>query len=401
MFLKFILKAIFALEDKRMRKFKWLIGGIFLSISATGQPLQAGAYSTESYFPRLKDKRIAVVANHTSMVNGVHLVDSLLSAGFKVVKIFCPEHGFRGQAEAGEHVSSEMDSRTGLPIVSLYGKHYKPTFNDLRGVDILVFDIQDVGVRCYTYLSTLHYVMEACAENHIPVIVLDRPNPNGFYVDGPVLEMRYRSFVGLHPVPLVYGMTIGEYAMMVNGEGWLRKGVKCELTVIPCKGYRHQLKFVIDVSPSPNLRNMQAIYLYPSLVLFEGTAISVGRGTDSPFTCFGHPALDSGNFTFVPRKNGGKVPPLYVDTLCIGYNLADYKFSDTGSYFTLQWVLLAYKHFPDKSKFFNRFFGYLAGTDQLKKQIEQGCDESIIRESWRKDLERFKAIRKKYLLYAD
>ncbi|MGC8803588.1 MAG: exo-beta-N-acetylmuramidase NamZ family protein, partial [Bacteroidales bacterium] len=370
-------------------------------IGVYGQTPQPGAYDTKSYFPLLTGKRIGIVANHSSTIQQVHLVDTLLASGFKVSKIFCPEHGFRGQAEAGEHVSNEFDTRTGLPIISLYGRHYKPTPADLKGIDLMIFDLQDVGVRCYTYLSTLHYVMEACAENRIPLILLDRPNPNGFYIDGPVLELRYRSFVGMHPVPLVYGMTIGEYAKMVNGEGWLKKGLQCQLSVIPCKGYRHSAKVSLDIAPSPNLRSMQAIYLYPSLVLFEGTSISVGRGTASPFTCFGHPALDSGDYRFVPLKNIGMLAPPYADSVCIGFNLEHYNFPDTGSYLTLQWIILAYKHFHNKDKFFNRFFNYLAGTDRLKKQIEQGMPEAKIRQSWQNDIENFKVLRSKYLLYPD
>lgn len=376
-----------------------ILGYLISYTGAACQIPQPGSYNTQAYFAYLAGKRIGVVANHTSTIRQVHLVDTLLASGFKVVKIFCPEHGFRGLSDAGEHVGNETDIKTGLPIISLYGRHYKPTPSDMKGLDLMIFDLQDVGVRCYTYLSTLHYVMESCAEHHIPLIVLDRPNPNGFYIDGPMLESRYRSFVGMHPVPLVYGMTIGEYALMINGEGWLRKGLQCQLTVIPCSGYQHTMKFALDVAPSPNLRSMQAIYLYPSLVLFEGTAISVGRGSSSPFTCFGHPALDSGNFEFTPKRGTGKLSPLYADTLCKGFYLENYSFNDNESYFTLQWLGLAYKHFPDKNKFFNRFFPYLAGNDKLKKQIEQGISEAEIRQSWQKDLENFKMIRQKYLLY--
>ncbi|MCX7986996.1 MAG: DUF1343 domain-containing protein [Bacteroidales bacterium] len=365
------------------------------------QNILPGIYQTELYFPMLSGKKIAVVTNHSSTIKNTHLVDTLLSRGLKVNKIFCPEHGFRGQAEAGEHILSETDSKTGLPIISLYGKHYKPTPNDLKEVEVMVFDLQDVGVRCYTYLSTLHYVMEACAENKIPLIVLDRPNPNGFYIDGPMLEPRYRSFVGLHPVPLVYGMTIGEYAQMINGEGWLRKNIKCNLNVIPCLQYSHHQKIKLEIAPSPNLRTMQAIYLYPSLVLFEGTVISVGRGTPSPFTCFGHPLLDSGNFNFIPKKRIGSPAPLYADTLCIGFNLENYTFPTPENFFTIQWLLLAYNHFPEKSRFFNKFFNYLAGTDKLKKQIEEGKNEDEIRQSWREDIEKFKKIREKYLIYPE
>lgn len=370
-------------------------------VSVYGHCPQPGAYDTKSYFPLLTGKRIGLVANHSSTIHQVHLVDTLLASGFKVSKIFCPEHGFRGQAEAGEHVSNELDTRTGLPVISLYGRHYKPTPADLKGIDLMIFDLQDVGVRCYTYLSTLHYVMEACAEHGVPLILLDRPNPNGFYIDGPVLESRYRSFVGMHPVPLVYGMTIGEYAKMINGEGWLREGLQCQLIVVPCKGYQHHVKVSLDIAPSPNLRSMQAIYLYPSLVLFEGTCISVGRGTASPFTCFGHPDLDSGDYHFVPLKNPGMLSPPFADTICVGFSLEHYHFPDTGSYFTLQWIIQAYKHFPNKNKFFNRFFTYLAGTEILRKQIEQGVSEAEIRQSWQNDIENFKILRRKYLLYPE
>lgn len=382
-----------------MKRIFQLVITLLCSVLVYSETPWPGAYDTQKYFPSLTGKRIGVVANHSSTIHQVHLVDTLLSAGFRVVKIFCPEHGFRGQAEAGEHVNSEIDVKTKLPIISLYGKHYKPTPADLKGIDVMILDLQDVGVRCYTYLSTLHYVMEACAEYKIPLILLDRPNPNGFYIDGPVLETRYRSFVGLHPVPLVYGMTIGEYAQMINGEGWLKNGIQCQLTIIPCREYHHQMKFTLDIAPSPNLRSMKAIYLYPSLVLFEGTPISVGRGTPEPFTCFGHPALDSGDFRFVPVKNSGNILPLYADTVCIGFNLENYTFPESDSYFTLQWIILAYNHFPNKASFFNRFFNYLAGNEKLRKQIEHGLSESEIRQSWQTDLEHFKKLRSRYLIY--
>ncbi len=373
---------------------------LFISTSwCKAQEIIPGSYSTDVYFPLLKNKRVAIVANHTSLIKATHLVDTLLSSGINVKKIFSPEHGFRGIAEAGEKVKNEKDYRTGLPIISLYGKHFKPTTSDLHGIDIVLFDIQDVGVRCYTYLSTLHYVMEACAENNIPIIILDRPNPNGFYIDGPVLEKRFKSFVGLHPVPLVYGMTIGEYARMINGEGWLRNSVLCDLTVIPCQGYRHSFKYIPEIPPSPNLRNIKAIYLYPSLVMFEGTVISVGRGTEQPFTCYGHPELTKGDFLFTPRKTGNQ-DPLYRDTLCIGFNLANYNFpQNTQSYFTLKWLKEAYESYHNKKNFFNRFFNYLVGNEILKKQIEQNLSEEEIRETWEGDIKKFTEIRAKYLLY--
>jgi uncharacterized protein YbbC (DUF1343 family) len=372
---------------------------IFFTFSVRGSNILAGIYHTDAYFPSLTGKRVAIVANHTSIIGNTHLVDTLLSKGIRVVKIFSPEHGFRGIAEAGENIRNETDKRTGLKIISLYGKHYKPTSSDLHDIDIMLFDIQDVGVRCYTYLSTLHYVMEACAENNISLIVLDRPNPNGFYIDGPVLETKYRSFVGLHPVPLVYGMTIGEYALMINGESWLRNGIRCNLQVITCTNYSHSQKVSLNVRPSPNLWNMQSIYLYPSLTLFEGTSISVGRGTELPFCCFGHPLLDTGNFLFTPKAANRNNAIPYVDTVCRGFNLLNYTLPDTGNLFTLKWLIMAYQHFPLKNKFFNSFFYNLSGTETLRKQIEAGLSETEIRKSWQQNLDSFKKIRKKYLLY--
>jgi len=366
--------------------------------------ITVGAERTSEYFPLIKGKNVALVANHTSLINGVHLVDTLLSAGFKVVKVFSPEHGFRGNADAGQEIDSKIDLVTGLPIISLYGKNKKPQAADLAGVDLMIFDIQDVGARFYTYISTMTYVMEACAENRIPVIILDRPNPNGFNVDGPVLESEFKSFVGLHPVPIVHGMTVGEYAQMVNGEGWLENGVKCELSVIPVENYTHSDFYELPVKPSPNLPNKNAIFLYPSLCLFEGTIISVGRGTDYPFQVIGHPDFVLGSYLFTPRSIPGMASkPKYEGQLCNGQNLTGFAESmfQQPRQLHLFWLIEYYKILKDKGNFFDNYFEKLAGTAQLRKQIEEGWSEAKIRESWQPGLEKFKQIRKKYLLYPD
>ncbi|MCO5276346.1 MAG: DUF1343 domain-containing protein [Flavobacteriales bacterium] len=363
--------------------------------------VQTGAQRTGLYLPLLAGKKVAVVTNQTGMIGGVHLVDSLLASGVNVAKVFAPEHGFRGEASAGEHVADERDKRTGLPVVSLYGKDKKPSPAQLAAVDILLFDIQDVGVRFYTYISTLHYVMEAAAEQGKQVIVLDRPNPNGFYVDGPVLDTAFRSFVGMHPVPLVHGLTIGEYAQMINGQGWLKGGAQCDLTVIPCTGYDHATFYALPVRPSPNLPNMSAVYLYPSLGFFEGTSVSVGRGTDKPFQCIGFPGCTLGDYTFTPRPLPGAKDPPYRDRLCRGLDLSTF-----GEFYTradpridLQWLIGMYNVSPDKAKFFNAFFNKLAGNASLRQAVEQGRTEEEIRATWQQDLEAFKEMRKPYLLY--
>ena len=362
-----------------------------------------GAERIAFHLPRLKGKRVALVTNQTGQVAGVPLLDTLLALKVDVVKVFAPEHGFRGNADAGEHVASGVDKLTGLPVVSLYGKHKKPTAQDLQDVDLLVFDIQDVGVRFYTYTGTLHYVMEACAELGKPLMVFDRPNPNGFYVDGPVLDTAHRSFVGMHPVPLVHGMTIGEYAGMINGEGWLKGGVRCDLTVIPCIGYDHAVFYELPVRPSPNLPNMAAVYLYPSLGLFEGTIVSVGRGTDRPFQCIGYPGAGLGGFTFTPRSVPGAKDPPYKDKLCTGMDLAEY-----GRFFTrlepqlhLHWLIGFHQACADRATFFTAFFDKLAGGTALRTAIQAGQDEAHIRASWKPGLDAFKRIRAKYLLYDD
>ncbi|MBQ1819800.1 MAG: DUF1343 domain-containing protein [Bacteroidales bacterium] len=372
--------------------------------AASETALRTGAECTEHYLPLLEGKRVAVCGNQTSVVAKTHLVDTLLSRKVNVVKLFCPEHGFRGQAEAGATIASGKDPLTGLPVVSLYGKNKKPTAEQLQGVDVVLFDLQDVGCRFYTYISTLHYVMEAAAENGVKVIVLDRPNPNGFYVDGPVLEPQYKSFVGMHPVPIVYGMTIGEYARMINGEKWLANGVQCDLTVIKLEGYTHETRYALPVAPSPNLQTAEAIYLYPSLCLFEGTNVSVGRGTDQPFEMYGAPGMQSGDYRFTPRAIPGvSENPPFKGQECRGYLLHDIAAENLNNpgRLNLSYLLTAYRNCVDQSSFFlkNNFFDKLAGTDQLRKQLVVGASEEEIRASWEPDLEKFRHIREQYLLY--
>ncbi len=372
--------------------------------AASETALRTGAECMERYLPLLEGKRVAVCGNQTSVVGKTHLVDTLLSRKVNVVKLFCPEHGFRGQAEAGATIASGKDPLTGLPVVSLYGKNKKPTAEQLQGVDVVLFDLQDVGCRFYTYISTLHYVMEAAAENGVKVIVLDRPNPNGFYVDGPVLEPQYKSFVGMHPVPIVYGMTIGEYARMINGEKWLANGVQCDLTVIKIEGYTHETRYVLPVAPSPNLQTAEAIYLYPSLCLFEGANVSVGRGTDQPFEMYGAPGMQSGDYRFTPRAIPGvSENPPFKGLECRGYLLHDIAAENLNNpgRLNLSYLLTAYRNCVDQSSFFlkNNFFDKLAGTDQLRKQLVVGASEEEIRASWEPDLEKFRHIREQYLLY--
>ncbi|HPS27747.1 MAG TPA: DUF1343 domain-containing protein [Bacteroidales bacterium] len=366
--------------------------------------IRVGAERTEVYFPWLKDKRIAVVANQTSLIKNVHLVDSLVHAGFDVKKVLCPEHGFRGDAEAGETVGNTVDKKTRLPVISLYGANKKPKATDLADVDIVIFDLQDVGVRFYTYISTMHYVMEACAENNKLFVVLDRPNPNGYYVDGPVLEKEFTSFVGMHPIPIVHGMTLAEYALMINGEKWLKDSVQCAVKYVLVDNYRHSDFYQLPVKPSPNLPSMESIYLYPSFCLFEGTCISVGRGTERPFEIIGNPLLDSTGFSFTPRSIPGmaKNPP-HEGKLCHGYDFHSYANNFIKGYGKLYLfpLLETYKMLKDKTEYFNSFFNSLTGTAKLKQQIINNVSEEQIRQSWQKDLEKFKKIRKKYLLYPD
>ena len=358
-----------------------------------------GALDTENYFRLLADQRVGVVANQTSVVGDTHLVDTLVAAGIDIRKIFTPEHGFRGANDAGAKVNDGKDEKTGISIVSLYGKTKKPTPEMLRDIDVMLFDLQDVGVRFYTYISTLTYVMEACAENDIPLIVLDRPNPNGFYIDGPVLKQENSSFVGLHAVPVVYGMTIGEYAQMVNGEGWMKDKVHCELTVVIIAGYDRNAIYELPVKPSPNLPCWEAIYLYPSLCFFEGTIVSVGRGTDMPFQVFGHPDM-RGEFSFTPQSKDGASKPLLEGQRCRGMNLTDFAhgYAEETPILHLEWLIEAYQQLKDKT-FFNNYFRLLSGDGQLQRDIQNGRSVDEIRASWKKDIEDFKKIREKYLIY--
>lgn len=359
--------------------------------------IQTGADNFEAYIPVLKGKKTGVVTNQTGILsNKTHLVDFLLEEKIQVSKIFAPEHGFRGTADAGEHIVDGKDTKTGLPIISLYGDNKKPKPEQLSGIDMMVFDIQDVGARFYTYISTLHYIMEACAENSIPLLILDRPNPNGSIVDGPILEKENTSFVGMHQIPLLHGITIGEYAQMINGEKWLKNGVQCKLTVIPCLNYKREMGYSLPVKPSPNLPNDQAINLYASLCLFEGTNVSVGRGTEMQFQIYGSPFLPKSDFSFTPIPNFGAKEPLYKNQLCYGENLTKI---EKVNKLELKWLIKAYNTTSDKSKFFNDFFTKLAGTKKLREQIEKGISEEEIRKSWEKGLTDFKEMRKKYLIY--
>jgi len=356
-----------------------------------------------AYLPLLYGKRVALVANHTAVVQGEHLADFLLSNKIDLKKVFAPEHGFRGLASAGESIKDGRDAKTNLPLISLYGNNKKPSASQLADVDVIVFDIQDVGARFYTYISTMAYVMEAAAEQKKKVIILDRPNPNGYFVDGPVLELKHRSFVGMHQVPIVHGMTVGEYAQMLNGEGWLRGAIQCDLEVITCQNYDHAMHYDLPIKPSPNLPNANAISLYPSLCLFEGTTVSVGRGTAFPFQIMGAPWFNEFNTEFTPVDFEGAQNPKYEGQLCKGFILSDFAehyLIGLGELY-LYWLTETYKMAPQKSEFFTSFFTLLAGTEKLQAQIEAGKNPVEIRESWQADLQVFKQIRRKYLLYAD
>jgi len=367
--------------------------------------LRTGADQTELYVNYLKNKNIGMVINQTSVIgkNQVSSVDSLVKLGIRVKKIFGPEHGFRGTASNGATVDDAVDPQTGIPAISLYGKHYKPTPADLEGLNLVIFDIQDVGTRFYTYLSTLHYVMEACAENNVELMILDRPNPNGFYVDGPMLDTAYRSFVGLDELPIVHGLTIAEYAQMINGEGWLKNHVKCKLKIIKVAGYTHDTPYTLPINPSPNLNTPRSILLYPSICLFEGTTLSLGRGTLVPFQILGHPLLKGQfRFAFTPLSIPGmSEDPPQKDKLCYGIDLRGYDVNKfrTSKKIDILWLKKLYDAFPDKEHFFNAYFTKLAGTTDLRKQIEAGKSEEAIRNSWEPALSRYKEMRKKYLLY--
>lgn len=366
--------------------------------SETNPPaIKTGADNYEKYLPLLKNEKIGIVTNQTGILSDkTHLVDFLLEKKIAVQTIFAPEHGFRGTADAGEHIVDGKDPKTGLSIISLYGDNKKPKPEQLAGIDIMIFDLQDVGARFYTYISSLHYVMEACAENNVPLIILDRPNPNGSIVDGPLLEKEFTSFVGMHPIPLLHGMTIGEYAQMVNGQKWLKNDAQCKLTVIPCVNYKRTMPYSLLVKPSPNLPNDQSINLYASLCLFEGTNVSMGRGTEKQFQIYGSPYLTKTNFSFTPKPNFGAKDPLYNGKECFGEDLTSYP---KLTQLELKWLIKAYQNTSDKTKFFNVFFTKLAGTKKLQQQIESGVSEKDIRAGWKKDLEAFLIMRKPYLLY--
>ncbi|MHA8066933.1 exo-beta-N-acetylmuramidase NamZ family protein [Aquirufa sp. ROCK2-A2] len=358
-----------------------------------------GSYQMNLYLPKLAGKNIALVVNHTSVINGVHLADTLLSRGVQIKKYFAPEHGFRGNADAGAHINNEVDQKTGLPIISLYGKHKKPTAEDLAGIDLVIFDIQDVGTRFYTYISTLQYVLEACAENNVPLMILDRGNPNGKFIDGPVLDRKFISFVGINPIPLLHGCTIGELANMFNGEKWLNNGVNCQLTVIPVKNYRHSDPVHISIAPSPNLPNDQAIALYPSLCLFEGTNVSVGRGTDKQFQVVGTNMSGLGDFQFTPVPKPGAMDPPLKNQVCYGFDLSTIDVRNVG--LSLQYLFYFFEKSGKSESFFTSasFFDKLAGTDQLRIQMLTGKTEQEIRDSWKDDLAKYKKMRKQYLIY--
>lgn len=415
-------------EISSMIKIKYCCLAVLLNcFPAAAQPANntsviTGAERMNVYLPMLKGKAVAVFANQTSMVKNTHLVDTLISSGINVVKIFGPEHGFRGDADAGEHVSDAKDKKTGLPVISLYGNHKKPTAEDFKGVDVLIFDIQDVGVRFYTFISSLQYYLEAALESHKPLLILDRPNPNGFYVDGPVLDMNFKSFVGMQPIPIVYGMTIGEYALFLTGENLLSKEANAinaynitteptvdtpfHIQVIKCKNYDHKTKYELPVMPSPNLKSMQSIYLYPSTCFFEGTVFSEGRGTDKPFQVFGHPALPNTLYSFTPKPNAGAKNSKCFYQQCYGWNLGgtnEEVLKKIDGRIQLKYFIEAYKLFPGKDSFFlkTNFINKLAGTDLFMQQIKDGKPEDEIRKSWEPGLKAFKEKRKKYLLYDD
>lgn len=368
-------------------------------VTVEEQIIEVGAQKIPELLSLIGERKVGIVGNQSSILGDIHLVDTLLSSHVKIVSVFSPEHGFRGKADAGEHVKNNVDQKTGLNIVSLYGSNKKPTKEQLQNIEVLIFDIQDVGVRFYTYISTLHYVMEAAAENDIDIIVLDRPNPNGHYLDGPVLDMKFTSFVGMHPIPIVHGLTIGEYAQMINGEKWMKNGVQCDLKVLSCSNYTHETPYSLPVPPSPNLRSDVSIQLYPSLCLLEATTVTVGRGTDGPFERYGHPDFVKTDFSFTPKSGPGSKNPKHKNVLCNGFNLNSKKYERMDqldlSFLITSNTMLNGKLFIDRSKFFN----LLAGNDTLLKQLTSGMSEDEIRATWQDDLSAFKMIREKYLLY--
>lgn len=371
-------------------------------INSSGTPvpspdIKVGASRLDLLLPKIQNKNVALVVNYTATVGVTHLADTLSSAGVNIRKIMAPEHGFRGNAANGEHVKDGFDTKTNLPVISLYGKDRKPTAKQLSDIDVVIYDIQDVGVRFFTYIGTLHYVMEACAENNKKLIVLDRPNPNSGYVDGPVLSLDQKSFVGMHPVPVVHNMTVGEFAQMINGEGWLNGAQKCDLEIIPLKNWTHNDKYSLPLRPSPNLPNDQAVRLYPSICLFEGTVLSLGRGTEFPFQVIGHPTLKNFPFQFTPVTIVGvAMNPPQENKICYGLDLREVPIPEKVD---LHYLLDMYKAFPDKENFFNSFFERLAGNTTLCQQIKEGLTEDQIRATWQQDLMKYKEMRKKYLLY--
>jgi uncharacterized protein YbbC (DUF1343 family) len=374
--------------------------GLSPACTAQQSPLP-GANQIELYRHLIEGKSVAIVANQTSVIGNTYLVDTLHSLGINIKKIFAPEHGFRDLADAGETIEDGKDIQTGIPVISLYGKNLKPTSEELAGIDVMIFDIQDVGARFYTYISTLHYVLESCAENHVKCLVLDRPNPNGFYFDGNILDTAYRSFVGMDPVPVVHGMTVGEYAGMLNGEGYLKNGIQCDLEVIKCRNYTHHILYELPVKPSPNLPNQTSVYLYPSLCFFEGTAISLGRGTSFPFQVFGSPDLPDRGFSFTPESVAGAKNPLLLGIKCFGTDLREavkMKLVPKPE-LNLNWLIGAYNDYPHKDKFFNSYFDVLAGGPLLREQIQKGMTSKQIHETWKEGLEKFGKMREKYLLY--
>jgi uncharacterized protein YbbC (DUF1343 family) len=373
-----------------------------VTAKATGLewPIVVGAERLSAYLPLLQNKRVALLINQTSLVYNKLLLDTLRGSGVQVVKIFVPEHGFRGTADAGAHIKNDIDAQTGLPVISLYGKNKKPSAEQMKDIDVLVYDLQDVGVRFYTYISTLEYAMDACIDNKKELLILDRPNPNRHIIDGPVLDTSLRSFVGMQTVPILYGMTVGEYAQMLVGEQWIKNAKALQYKVIPCLAYDQlavRIKYILPVPPSPNLKNSNAIRLYPGLCFFEGTVVSVGRGTDKPFEQWGHPDYQGKlNHTFTPKSTVGATKPLLENQICYGIKL-----DNAPENLDISQLLKAYQLSPQKDAFFNSFFEKLAGTRVLRQQIIKGKSEAEIRASWQPELEQFKKIRKKYLLYQD
>lgn len=369
---------------------------------AAGARIVVGAEQTDRYLPMLEGKKVGVLANHTALVGDVHLVDTLLSLGVDVRLVFAPEHGFRGDADAGEHVATYTDRKTGVKVISIYGSNKVPKVSDVGSVDVVLFDIQDVGLRYYTYLSSMHYMMESCAEAGVPLVILDRPNPNGSYVDGPVLDMKYRSFVGMHPIPVAHGMTLGELAGMINGEGWLRDGLVCDVRVVPCAEYTRQAMYVLPVKPSPNLPNMRSIYLYPSLCVFEATPVSIGRGTDFPFQVYGRPNLKS-DFRFTPRSSAGAKNPPQKDRECYGVDLRELPDDSTiiANGVDLSYLIDAYNALGMGDKFFTSMFEKLIGVGYVRRMIIEGHSAAEIKAMWTDDVADFKKKRRPYLIYCD